>query len=259
MQLLILSALILYCGAMAYIYFTQEEQVFNRAAIDENEPFILENMEKISYHAEENVILDGALKHSKKKDAPLLLYFGGNADDATRILLHVKNLSAFDILAFNYRGYMQSTGRPSEKNLFSDALKLLDTYGKNKKVIVIGRSLGSGVATYLASKREVQGLILITPYDSIVSIAKKKYPIFPINTLLKYKFQSVKYMPQVKTPVGLIEVKDDETVPVSHFNALKKTVLNLSLYVRLEGTTHGDVLTYKDFEKSLKEMIEKML
>lgn len=259
MKLFLFGIVILYFGAMAYIYITQDSQVFNRDAIEENSPFTLLNTERIALHVEQDVLLDGLYKHSKKEDAPLLLYFGGNADDATRLLLHVKSLSEFDIVAFNYRGYLKSTGTPSEKNLFSDALKIFDTYGKNKKVIVIGRSLGTGVATYLASQREVQGLILITPYDSIASIAKKKYPMFPIEYLLRNKFESVKYMPHVKSPVGLIDVKDDDTVPMYHFNALKKTVPNVSLHVRLDDTTHGDVLTHKDFEKVIKEMIEKML
>jgi len=257
MKVVFILLIIIYLAAVSYIYFTQDAQIFNKNAITPMPDFKLENTEQISLHVKENVILDGVYKHSKNKDAPLLIYFGGNSDDATRILLHVKKLSDFDILSFNYRGYMKSTGEPSETNLFSDALSIYDTYAKDKKVILVGRSLGTGVATYLASKRNIAGLILITPYDSIAAIAKKKYPIFPIDLLLRHKFESTTYMLHVKNLVSIIEVKNDDITPLYHLNQLLKTIINLSLHVRLEDTTHGDILTHPEFEKSLINMIKE--
>ncbi len=259
MRTILFGIVILYLGALAYIYFTQNSQLFNRASIDKNPSFELKNMEHISLHVEQNVVLNGVYKHSLMKNAPLLIYFGGNADDATRILLYTKSLTDFDIVAFNYRGYLKSTGEPGEQNFFSDALKIFDKYAQNRKVIIIGRSLGTAVATYTASQRKNDGLILITPFDSIASIAKKKYPIFPIDLMLKNKFESIKYMPDVKSPVSIIEVKNDKVVPHSNLEKLKETVPNLSSLVVLENTTHADVLEQKDFKKVLKEMIEKTL
>jgi len=257
MKIVFILIIVIYAAAMSYMYLTQNSQVFNKDAITPMPDFKLENTEKISLHVRDNVVLDGVYKHAKNEDAPLLIYFGGNADDATRILLHVKNLTDFDIISFNYRGYMKSTGEPSEINLFSDALTIFDTYAQDKKVILIGRSLGTGVATYLASKRDIKGLILITPYDSIVAIAKKKYPFLPIDLLLRHKFESTTYMLHVKSPVSIIEVKDDDVTPLYHLNQLLKTIPNLSLHVRLEDTTHGDVLTHPKFEESLINMIKE--
>lgn len=257
MKLIFIGLIVIYFGALAYIYFTQNMQIFNAAFIKEKESFIVKNMENISLHVDENVRLEGVYKKSSKKDAPLVIYFGGNADDATRILLHVKSLDEVDILSFNYRGYVKSSGKPSEKALFGDALRIYDEYAKDKKVILIGRSLGTGVASYLASKREVAGVILITPYDSIVSIAKRKYPIFPIDILLRHKFESTKYISQVKAPVSLIEVKDDNVITKWHFDKIKEKVPNLSKHVLLENTTHGEVLEHPLFEEKIKEMIEK--
>jgi pimeloyl-ACP methyl ester carboxylesterase len=256
MKVVFFSLVILYFGALAYIYLTQNMQIFNYTFIKKVEPFKLANMQNISLHVDEDVELFGVYKTSEIKDAPLIIYFGGNSDDATRILLHVKGLNDFDIVSFNYRGYVKSTGEPSEKALFADALKIYDAFAKDKKVILIGRSLGSGVATYLASKRRVAGVILITPYDSISSMAKAKYPIFPIDLLLKHKFESIKHVLHVKAPVGLIEVKDDDVVSKEHFDKLKQKVPNLSLHVELEDTTHGEVLTHPLFEESLKKIIE---
>lgn len=258
MKFVLLLICMIYLGAMAYLYFFQSSIVFNASAIEPKEPFVLEDVKKVTLKTDADVVLDGVYKKSKYEQAPLMIYFGGNADDATRFLLHVRNLEAYDIVSFNYRGYVNSTGKPSQEALFSDAKKIYDTYAKEKEVIVIGRSLGTGVATYLATKREVKGVILITPYDSIASIAKKKYPIFPIDYLLKHKFESAKYIVNVKAPIGLIEVKDDSVVTKYHFDKLKENIQNLALHVSLSETTHGEVLTHKDFEKSIKNIIERM-
>ncbi len=163
----------------------------------------------------------------------------------------------YDVLAFNYRGFVNSSGKPSEKNIFIDALSIFDEYGKDKDVIVMGRSLGTGTATYLASKRDVKGLILITPYDSVVSMAKKIYPYLPVKILSKHKFDSVKHMYDVKAKVGLIEVIDDETISAYHFDKLKQSVLNQALHIELENTTHKDVLIHPQFEESLKKIIKE--
>lgn len=256
MKFLILGLVFVYLCVVIYIYITQDAKVFQPNLIENREPVSLKNVENLSLEVQKNIVLDGVYKKANKENAPLLIYFGGNADDATRILLHVKNLKEFDIVSFNYRGYVRSEGKPSEKAIFSDALKIYDKFAKNKNAIVMGRSLGTGVATYLASKRPIKGVILITPYDSIASIGQKIYPYLPVYFLSKHKFESIKYILDVKAPVGLIEVVNDETIPKYHFDKLREKVPNLALHVELNNTTHAEVLTHPDFEKSIKDIIK---
>lgn len=256
MKILVLIVVILYLLAIVYLYFFQTSIVFNSSAIEAKEPFSLKDTKNITLDVED-ALLDGVYKSSNKKNTPLILYFGGNADDATRIVLHTQKLEKFDIVAFNYRGYVKSSGIPSQNSVFKDALSIYDRYAKDREVIAIGRSLGTGVATYLASKRDIKGVILITPYDSILSIAQKQYPIFPIKWLLKHKFESIKYIQNVAKPVGLIEVVGDEVVTKYHFDKLKDKVPNIALHISLENTTHGDVLVHPDFQKSLLDIIER--
>ncbi len=251
MKLLIFGLLTLYVCALVYIYFTQDSQVFNLSEIEKKEP--VKGVEHITFEVEKGVALEGI--HRKYENSPLIIYFGGNADDATRIVLHLKDC---EIVTFNYRGFVNSGGKPSEKAIFSDALKIFDKYGKNREVIIIGRSLGTGVATYVASKRDIKGLILITPYDSIASIGQKMYPYFPVAFLSKYKFESIKYMLDVKAPVGLIEVENDDTIPKYHFDKLREVIPNEVLHVELKNTTHGDVLKHPDFDKTIRKMIDVM-
>jgi len=255
-KFLILGLVFVYLCVVVYIYITQDEKVFQPNLIENREPISLKNVENLSFEVKKNIVLDGVYKKANKENAPLLIYFGGNADDATRILLHAKSLKEFDIVSFNYRGYVRSEGKPSEKAIFSDALKIYDKFAKNKNAIVMGRSLGTGVATYLASRRPIKGVILITPYDSIASIGQKIYPYLPVYFLSKHKFESIKYILDVKAPVGLIEVVNDETIPKYHFDKLREKVPNLALHVELNNTTHAEVLTHPDFEKSIKDIIK---
>ena len=257
MKIALLSVLFLYLAVVAYVYFTQDSKIFNYAQIEKNPPIELKDSEKVSLEVAKGVVLHGIYKKSKQNDAPLILYFGGNSDDATRFLLHVEDLKGFNILAFNYRGYVNSGGKPSEKNLFEDAIKIYDEFAKNSKVILIGRSLGTGVATYLASKKETKGLVLITPYDSISSLAAQQYPYLPIDLLLKYKFNSIKYISKINTPVAVIEVKGDTTVPNINTQRLIKKIKNLALHVELKNTTHADVLNHPNFENSIEKAISK--
>jgi pimeloyl-ACP methyl ester carboxylesterase len=257
MKLFFLCLIGLYVLVLAYVYLTQTSKIFNPDAIENKEEFTLEDTKQISLEVKNGLFIRGVYKKSKKQNAPLIIYFGGNADDATRIVLKLNNINDFDIVAFNYRGFVNSDGKPSQTALFSDAIKIYDEFAKDKDIVIIGRSLGTGVASYLASKREVKGVILITPYDSIVSIGKRKYPFLPIELLAKHKFESTKYLQKVLTPIALIEVFDDQTIPKYHFDRLKKSVQNLALHVELKDTTHADVLNHPDFEKVIRQMLKR--
>ncbi len=257
MKIILFICLLFYFALLAYVYFTQNSKIFNIKQIDTKEPFSLKNTKEIRLEVANGIFLDGLYKNSDTHNAPLLIYFGGNSDDATRFLLHIESLKDFDVVVFNYRGYLKSGGVPSEKNLFHDALKIYDNFAKNRRVIVVGRSLGTGIAVYLAGRRRVDGVILITPYDSIVSMAKDRYPFLPIDLLLKHKFNSIKYLQQMKSLVAVIEVENDKTVLHKHTAKLLEKIKNLALHVELKDTTHADVLKHPDFEKIMKEAISK--
>lgn len=258
MKKIILSIVSLYMLAMGYLYVTQEAQIFPASSIEKEQIPTVPNSEKIALHVNESVVLEGLMRKDDQSDAGLLLYFGGNADDATHFAHYVRALKGYDILTFNYRGYVNSSGKPSEKALFEDALRIYDTYAKGRKVVLVGRSLGSGVATYVASKRESVGLVLITPYDSIVSMAHQKYPYFPTKWLLKHAFETVRYIQAVRAPIAIIEVENDTTIPRYHLEKLLAILSKPPLHVRLSNTTHGDVLEHPHFTKELQTLLGKI-
>ena len=259
MKKLLLGVVGLYVVAMGYLYLTQDAQLFNVQAIEKQAKVSGQNIVPLSLHVKEGVDLDGVLRQDEATDAGLILYFGGNADDATHFVEYVQELHGYDIIAFNYRSYGASTGTPSEQALFEDALKIYDTYAKGRKVALVGRSLGSGVATYLASQRVVDGLVLLTPYDSILSIAKLKYPFFPIDLMLKNKFATVEYLPLVKSKIAVIEVENDTVIPHYHLEKLLEVMPSRPLHVMLGTITHGQVLEHPAFTKELQTILGKII
>lgn len=151
-----------------------------------------------------------------------LLYFGGNAEDVSH---NFPSLSAafpdYALYLLHYRGYGGSSGKPSEAALFADALALYDKVRpEHQNIIVVGRSLGSGVAVHLASLRPVARLVLVTPYDSLQELAAQQFPYFPVRWLLLDKYESWKYAQQVTAPTLVIAAENDEVIPRASTEAL---------------------------------------
>jgi pimeloyl-ACP methyl ester carboxylesterase len=153
-----------------------------------------------------------------------IIYFGGNAEDVSLSLPTLTD--AFpdrSLYALNYRGYGGSTGKPSENALIGDALNLFDrVHVDHPHITLIGRSLGSGVAIHVASVRPAERLILVTPFDSLLKIAARQFPYFPIRWLMLDKFESWRYAPKVTAPTRLIAAQYDEVIPFANTESLYK-------------------------------------
>ncbi len=178
-----------------------------------------------------------------------LLYFGGNAEDVSASMPGLS--AAFPghaIYLMHYRGYGGSSGQPSQAALFADALALFDTVQPaHADVLVIGRSLGSGVAVHLASVRPVARLVLVTPYESIAALAAGQFPFFPVRWLLQDKFESWRYAPLVKAPTLLIAAERDEVIPRASTEALRTHFTATTTLHVVPGTSHNTIsesLTY---------------
>lgn len=179
-----------------------------------------------------------------------LIYFGGNGDDVSAYLgSFADSISEPNLFLVNYRGYGGSTGSASEAALFADALAVYDhVRTKYSNISVVGRSLGSGVAVYLASVRKVEKLVLITPYDSIENVAKKHFPIFPIGLLLTDKYDSASRIKDVTAQTLIILAETDKTIPLENSQLLiaQFTEKQATVYT-LSGTTHGSVVFSKEY------------
>ncbi len=186
-----------------------------------------------------------------------LLYFGGNGEDVNGSL---GNLAAAfrdrSIYLMHYRGYGGSTGKPSERALVADALALFDeVHAQHDDVVVVGTSLGSGVAIQLASQRPVSRLVLVTPYDSILNIASGRFPYFPVRWLLLDTFESWRYAAAVSAPTLIMAAENDESIPRASTEALaarfKAGVATLKV---VAGAGHNSISASPEYARMLADV-----
>lgn len=189
-----------------------------------------------------------------------IIFFGGNGEAVVNSASdHIRDFPTHTLYLVNYRGYGGSSGFPAEQTIYSDALHIYDEI-KNKysSISVIGRSLGTGVATYVASKRTVEKMVLITPYDSVESIAQSQYPIFPITLLLKDKFNSVARVDKIKAETLIVIAEHDEVIPLKNsmrlFNAFPASLITMET---IKNTGHNSISRSKEFHFLLRDFIEK--
>jgi cephalosporin-C deacetylase-like acetyl esterase len=167
---------------------------------------------------------------------PGVVYFGGRSEEVSWVARDAGKLfPGMAVLAVNYRGYGDSHGDPAEAHFVEDGRMLYDWLSERhhvdpKRIAVVGRSLGSGVAVQVAMEREAHSIVLITPYDSILAIAKRKFKTLPVEYVLRHKFESVKYASLLKAPTYVLRAAVDDIVPHSHTDLLVEKL----------GTLHAD-------------------
>jgi pimeloyl-ACP methyl ester carboxylesterase len=179
-----------------------------------------------------------------------LIYFGGNSEMVTHRNEYFENVfSDYSVYLINYRGYGKSQGSPSEGGLFSDALAIYDELIKqHDSITAYGRSLGSGIAVYLAAKRPLQKLILLTPYDSIAAVAQKIYPLFPVRYLIRDRFDSSLRAADIDVPVLIASAELDREIRLEHTLALKQRFQPaLVTYQMIAGAAHNDIIDFPEY------------
>ncbi|QFU25233.1 lysophospholipase [Shewanella eurypsychrophilus] len=191
-----------------------------------------------------------------------IIYFGGNAENVAFTAPEFEQAfepalepesSPYSIYLVNYRGYGGNEGAPSEAALLSDALAIYDNLiSTHESVFVIGRSLGSGVASYIASERPLKKLVLVTPFDSIQSIAQKQFPFYPMSILLKDKFNSVERAGNIYSDTLILGAENDKIVRRIHTDKLIQSLVNRApKVIFIEGAGHNDISQYSTYYQSI--------
>jgi len=192
---------------------------------------------------------------TRPNDGPrALIYFGGNAEDVTRSVPSLSDgFPDRAIYLLHYRGYGGSSGSPSEKALFADALTLFDeVHARHSDIEVVGRSLGSGIAVYVASLRPVTRLVLVTPYDSLQELAALQFPYVPVRWLLLDKYESWRFAPQVTAPTLIIAAEHDEVIPRANTELLKSRFRSgLTSFEVVAGSGHNTISNSSEYMRLL--------
>lgn len=191
----------------------------------------------------DGVTLNGWLVNPGEPNA--ILYFGGNAERIEgmrdQFAQWFPDSSSYLV---PYRGYGASEGTPSEPALLADALALYDRVKARQpeaSVVVIGRSLGSGVASYVASRRPVTKLVLVTPFDSMAEVAQAQYRWLPVRWLIQDRYESTRYLSKYNGPILVIRAGKDEVVPAASTNRLIALLPNPPRIVDLPDADHNSI------------------
>jgi pimeloyl-ACP methyl ester carboxylesterase len=210
------AALAVYLALCALLYVQQRRLIyypqFTRVAAKDTD---------VEF-ARPEATLRGWIVNPGQRDA--VLYFGGNAEsvEANRDAF-ARWLPSHTVYLVAYRGYGASEGSPSEAALLADGLALHDDITRRHRdghVAVMGRSLGSGVATYVAAERDTAELVLVTPFDSLAAVAQSHYPVFPVRLLLKDRYASIARMPGYHGKLLVLRAGRDVVVPPAHTDRL---------------------------------------
>jgi hypothetical protein len=190
---------------------------------------------------------------------PLVIYFGGNAEEVSWMLESARTRApGLGWLLVSYRGYGGSEGHPSEAAIRADALRWHDyalTALGAKEVIAFGRSLGSGAAVFLASQRPMKSVVLVTPFDSLVEVAKHHYPLLPVRALLRHPFDSASRAPRISAPLLCIAAARDEVIPAVHARRLYEVWGGPKRWLLLEESDHNSTDSHPLFWQSITEFL----
>jgi hypothetical protein len=192
--------------------------------------------------------------------APLIVYYGGNAEDATGQALEPWPAD-WALALVNYRGYGASEGRPSERALCADAVTVLDALARRPdvdatRIVLVGRSLGTGVATQVAAQRPVRGVVLISPYDSMVALARYHYPFLPVRWLLRHRFDSIARAPSIEAPLLAIAGERDTVVPPERSRRLHDTWGGPKRWVLIAAAGHDDLGREREFWAAIRGFLD---
>ncbi len=265
----ILGSLALPVGGTALLYFLQDRLVFNPARTPSGTRLVAPTHRRraVTLRMRDGIRLRGWW-HRPERDsaasAPAIVYFGGRNEEISWLTGVLSYFDGAHLLTVNYRGYGISEGRASETALSSDALELYDWLGSqpgvdSSRIAVVGRSLGTGVAAFLAAHRQVCAAVLITPYDSILEIARRRFPFAPVGLLLRYRFESVRFAAAARAPVLVLIAERDTVVPHEHTYRLIDAWGGDKRLVHIPGSDHSDIQLNPKSWSAVREFLHTRL
>lgn len=244
-----------YLIIVGFMYWKQDSFLFY-PTVASHEEYNSDHVKHYSY-TRGGVTVKGWLVNPHYAREKIVIYYGGNGED---VFFNVDEFEALQVatLFVAYRGYGPSGGVPGEEDIFADALGIFDDIRSqypSARIFLMGRSLGSGVACYVGSKREIAGAILITPYDSLAAVAQSAYPWLPVGRLLRHRFDSVSYVAEVQAPLLIFYGGRDTVVRPERTRRLLDHIPGEKKVVYIERGEHGTISMFPEYWSSVLEFL----
>lgn len=255
------AIVVIYLIGGIILYLIQDKILFHPKPLSKDHRFLFEQpFEEINVLFQNHNLNIVKFKSSGVRRG-IVLFYHGNMENVE----HYKQYPAFflrnnyEIWMIDYPGFGKSTGKITEKLTDEEALLMYEWASKeisSDSIIIYGKSIGTGVASYIASLRNCKQLILETPYYSIPSLAKYYFPVYPVNWMIKYSFPVHDYLKEVKKPITIFHGTRDEVVPYKHSTWLKQESNNIER-ITIENGTHNNLASFKLFQRKIDSLLMK--
>ncbi len=230
-------------GVPAAAWFAQERLIFFPQPVAAT-AYLPAEAKPLEIVAADGTQLRGWMRGANAIPAPVVLYFGGNAEEVSGTLVDPRWPRDWTIVAINYRGYGTSEGAPAESALVADARVIYDAIAARpevdaRRIVAFGRSLGTGVAVKLGAARPLAGVILVSPFDSLAALGRTHYPWLPVSALLRHRFDSDTDARRIQVPLLAIVADRDSIVPHQRSQALYDAWAGPKSWLVIPATDHN--------------------
>jgi len=262
---IILIVLVIIVALSIFLYFFQERFIFHPEKLPKDFVFQYKNQQVDEYNMElkPGVVING-LHFKVDKPKGVVFYLKGNSKNikgwgkfAVDFTLH-----GWDVIMMDYRGFGKSTGKMTQQGMKEDVQAVYDRIKSNvneKYIVVYGRSLGTGLATKIASVNNPRLLILACPYFSISNNIKRYLPFIPLGLVLRYSMPTHKWMKYVKCQVKIIHGTNDKVIPMKSSIRLSKVNPKVIRLYPIIGGGHKNLHNFEGYHRALKEILDSKL
>ncbi len=259
---ILLIIIVVYFVLSIALYYLQDYFLFKPEKLPKDFQFYYENQNTVEHNLEtrDGAIINGVLFKPKGESKGIVLYLKGNSKSIKGWGKFAVDFTRhnYTVLMVDYRGFGKSTGRRSQKAIKRD---LQVVYNKIKeqtaeeRIILYGRSLGSGFAAKLASMNNPRMLVLDAPYYSLTKVTARYAPFMPLSVLMKYPLPTYKWLKYVKCPIHIIHGTNDQLIPFKTSVKLSKINPKITrLYPVIDGG-HKDLNNFESYHKMLEEIL----
>jgi alpha-beta hydrolase superfamily lysophospholipase len=256
--------LIVYAIIGSALYLLQDKLILHPIIVDRDSTYIFNQPYKEQFIAIDETTEVNLIQFTPTDSIAkgVVLYFHGNRTNISRYAPFAKKFTSngYEVWMIDYPGFGKSTGKFTEAIVYEAALqlyKLARTRYSPQQIIIYGKSLGTGIASQLASIRDCKDLILETPYYGLADLVKTFLFIYPVEQMIHYHFPSFAYLPKVTAPITIFHGTDDGVIPISNAKKLKKLLKTTDHFIEIDKGSHNDLNDFKIMQDSLTSILKK--
>ena len=244
-------------------YYLQDYLLLHPKKIAPNERYSFPGtFEEINWKVDEQTsfhIVQFTVPDSLRKG--VVLYFHGNQNNITRYAPFAPQFTneGYEVWMAEYPGFGKAEGKATEDLMYQEAIQVYQLARKKytpQQIIIYGKSIGTGVASYLASRRDCQNLILETPYYSIASLLRPLFGIYPLGSLLHFQFPTYQYLPEVAAPITILHGTRDGVIRYSNAQQLQPLLKSGDRFITIEGGSHNNLNDFPLMQQSIRQILQ---